>query len=163
MKTLVVQVDSREKRPLLFPTTLKTWNRNKEELVRVQTERVKLDAGDYRLRGHEDRAVIERKGSVRELAQNLLTADQKRQGRAFRKLAEACEFPYLFLHTTATSLLAANEFNKDPERLVQKLAWVLGKFGFQFVLVPLTSSTASRRLVGSVALNLLVGHVESTL
>lgn len=160
MKTLTVVIDSREKRPLVFPATLEVWTRNKAERVQVQTETAKLDAGDYLLKGFEDRAVVERKGSVRELAQNLLTRDQLRQGRAFRRLADACEHPYLFLHTTATSLLSANQYNSEPDRLVQKLAWALDKFGLHFILVPLTSSVASRRLVGTIALNLLVGHAE---
>jgi len=161
LKTLTVLVDSREKRPLLFPSTLKVWTRNKGQLVQVETRVAKLDAGDYLLEGHEGKAVIERKGSVRELAQNLLSGDQRRQGRAFRRLAESCKHPYLFLHTTATSMLGRNEWNEDPDRLIQKLAWVLDKFGFHFMLVPLTSSAASRRLVGTVALNLLVGHMDT--
>jgi len=159
MKEVTVQIDTREKQPFVFPATVTVWVKNKPQMLRVRTERVKLAAGDYRLKEAQDKGVIERKGSVRELAQNLLSGDQYRQGRAFRKLRESCSHPYLFLHTAAISLLGSSAFNPEPERLVQKLAWAVDKFGLHLVIVPLASSVASRRLVGKVALNLMLGHL----
>jgi len=138
MKEVTVQIDTREKQPFVFPATVTVWVKNKPQMLRVRTERVKLAA---------------------ELAQNLLSGDQYRQGRAFRKLRESCSHPYLFLHTAAISLLGSSAFNPEPERLVQKLAWAVDKFGLHLVIVPLTSSVASRRLVGKVALNLMLGHL----
>jgi len=161
LKTLTVEVDSREKIPLIFPATFDVWSSGKPRVVRVKTEVVCLDAGDYRLKSMPGRAVVERKGTVRELCNNLLGTDQQRQGRAFRKLAASAEFPYLFLHTTATALLGKNEWNPEPDRLVQKLAYALGKFRLSLVVVPLTTTAISRRLVGNIVLNLLVGHAIS--
>jgi ERCC4-type nuclease len=98
MASVVLLVDSREKRPLIFPAHVKWFDeKRKPHIVRLEVERATLSEGDYALKGHEDLVLVERKGSAQELWSNLLTKDLKRTRAAFRRLVDACKHPVLLM------------------------------------------------------------------
>ena len=157
--TLVVQIDTREKKPLLFPATLDVWTGYNKKVIRVKTERATLDAGDYQLAGRRE-CIVERKGSLRELHNNLFGQDSARQARAFKKLAEACDHPYLLVHTTTSDLLARTEHNPEPGRLVQVMTRCLTKYGLSLLVAPRTSGAVAGRVLGTLILHIMVGHTN---
>ncbi len=69
--TLVtVQIDTREKYPLLFPDIVKIANPERSYLmlpIQVVTQHIKLDSGDYRLKEYPTDCIIERKASQLEI------------------------------------------------------------------------------------------------
>lgn len=152
-------MDSREKLPLLFPANVKVWDGDTCRIVTVKTERVALDAGDYRLAEAPTLCVVERKGSARELYNNLLSSDSTRQARAFGRLRDSSQFPFLLVQTAASGLLTQSEHTPEPERLLQCLARCLSRYGLQLLLMPQTSTSASLRVAGSFILQLMIGHM----
>jgi ERCC4-type nuclease len=108
MHEITVLVDTRENIPAVFPDTLRVWQRTlttpKPVLYRVHVEKVKLDAGDYALKGREHAVLIERKGSAQELYSNLIGPDRARAFRAFDKLARSTRCPILLLDLTLNSV-----------------------------------------------------------
>ena len=84
-KEWVILQDTREKKPLRFPANLRVLDdkkpayKQKMITVRLHTVPQKLDTGDYLLQGHETDTIVERKGSLREVAMNCLNQrDRKR-------------------------------------------------------------------------------------
>lgn len=98
-RTEVIQIDSREQEPLLFPKSI-VWTpaRGKPILIRVSTERVSLPFGDYRLKRKPRCGVVERKFSLSELGQNLLSkGDMVRFSNAWARFVTGCDYPILLL------------------------------------------------------------------
>jgi hypothetical protein len=160
-KQLTIEIDSRERKPLLFPGTLKLWVDNEPRLVTVVSKVIKLDAGDYRLAEAPDKCVVERKGSLRELWNNLFDReDSIRQARAFGRLAASSQHPYILVQTAPASWLTPTEHVVDPERLLFRLCHCLKKFGLSLLAVPQTNTSASLRITGTMLLNLMAAHAE---
>jgi hypothetical protein len=158
-RSVTVEIDTREKRPLLFPETVTVWWTGKPTLITVATARVKLDAGDYRLREWPNACVIERKGSIEELSRNLLDPkDSPRQGRSFGRLAASSRFPYLLIHAAPSSLMLSTTGCPHPELLVQRLTECLGRFGLNLLVIGQTSTSAALRVTGTMMLHLMLGH-----
>lgn len=161
--TVTVQVDDREKRPFLFPSTIRIWSGASSRLVRVSVEKVRLNIGDYRLKEAPGLCVIERKGSAEELYRNLMDpTDSRRQARAFSRLARGSRFPYLLVETAASALLSVTDRTPEPERFLQRLCTVTSRFGLHLVVLPSTRVSASMRIAGTFALHLMIGHMMST-
>lgn len=101
-KTLLIEVDSREKRghDLLFPAHLTyTWGGHIRS-VALETERKILQEGDYRCPRVGRALGFERKGSLRELNTNFLTADRDRARAAFIRFADAFDTPVVLAHVS---------------------------------------------------------------
>jgi len=99
-KKLAINVDTREKTPVLFPKSMLYYPRRDSRsgrLINVRTNRKQLGIGDYRLESYPTVCVIERKGSVDELGKNLLSDDYERFTRALDRLADGCLHPVMFL------------------------------------------------------------------
>jgi len=160
MNALTVQVDDREKKPFLFPATLRVWTGKSSRLVRVTVEKVRFDVGDYRLKEAPGLCVIERKGTAEELYRNLMDPkDSPRQARAFSRLARGSRFPYLLVETAASALLSMTDRTPEPERFLQRLSSATSRFGLHLILLPQTRTSASLRVAGTFALHLMVGHM----
>ena len=73
---LTILVDSREKKPLPFPEHLPLLRSDLPALsrssrtYRLRTESLTMATGDYALKGYEKQCLIERKGSLQEVAGN---------------------------------------------------------------------------------------------
>jgi len=85
---LRILIDSREKRPIIFPHSLE----GPEGTIRIEVETTSLPTGDYSIEGHAGRPgeffgiTIERKNSIEEIAANL-TAERERFTREFLRMS----------------------------------------------------------------------------
>jgi len=158
---LTVQIDTREKYPIPFPSNIRVEHPlhcEKSVLIPIKTERICLHAGDYRLKQYSDCCVIERKGSQLELQKNLFNlADMVRTAKAFRCLS-AVQHPVLLVEVSPVSLLATRPEVPTPEQLMQRLMMVAAKYGLQLICVPQTSSTSSRRAMGLMLIHLMLAY-----
>jgi hypothetical protein len=157
---LTIQIDTREKVPVLFPSTIRVQHPEREGMfitLEVKTQRVKLGYGDYRLKKFPNCCVVERKASQLELFKNLLdTADSIRQAKSFRKLS-ACEFPYLLIEAKPVDLLRVTDRVRQPELITHKLAIAVAKYGLNVLWIPWGNSVNRRRQLGEVMLHLMLG------
>ncbi len=160
--SLIVEVDTRERDPFLFPGTVELWVNDRPRIVSVETVRTKLDAGDYRLAEARDQCVIERKGSLREVWSNLFSKDSSRQLRAFGRLAHSSRSPYLFLQVAPAEWLTPTAYVPSPQRLLARLSRCLDRFGLSLCQVSPSNAAASLRVAGTLALILMAGHAGFT-
>lgn len=162
-RTITVQVDSRERYPVLFPANVRISDPcrlGRKLLIKVKTEVIKLDTGDYRLKEYPSCCVIERKGAQRELFKNLFNQrDMIRSAKAFRRLS-SCEYPYLLLEVSPASLLCTRTapFGLQPEMLCERLAGVIAKYNLNTFWTTKSNSASARRALGTVLIHLMLGY-----
>lgn len=160
-----VHVDTAEKKPLPFPETI-LWHPSPGATpVRLQINPVprKLYAGDYRLAIAPGACIIERKGSVRELAQNFFTKDRRRQLKAFDKLIASCDYPYLVIEGRPLDLwsgLGLLPENEESGKLLDHLLAVAARKRLQIIWGGNTGLVRSRRLLGEVVVRILLRHAH---
>ena len=97
-----VIVDTAEKRPLPRITHLPLATPTGTRTVQIEWRRKALNTGDYALSGHESGHVFERKGSISELYDNLLTADRLRFLREIHRARSLRRFTILVEQDPAT-------------------------------------------------------------
>jgi len=160
---ITVQIDTQEKIPMLFPSIIQVGH---PELtyrmlpVAVETEKIKLDFGDYRLKEYPTLCVIERKATQLELYKNLNDSlDRIRQAKAFRRLSSSCNHPYLLVEASPSELLSKNPRIKQPELVCHRLAMAIAKYDLRALFIPWKSRTPeTRRKVGTLMLHLMLGY-----
>jgi len=159
---LTILVDSREKKPLPFPEHLPSLRSDVPALsrssrtFRLKTEKRTLVTGDYALKGYEVACLIERKGSLAEVAGNCLTADGRRKfTAAMDRLKDACFYPYLLLEGNLLDTLNPTKDLPDPWNAIDSLHRILLERKVGLILLPNTSMSA-RRAVAEWAARLLV-------
>jgi len=159
-KTLEVDIDSRENYPLLFPSSISLRDpfTAEEFISKVETRKIRLDAGDYRLSCYPDLCIVERKGTFKELAANFLSEDRHRQGRAFKRLSSACKYPVLLVEEGPHQLYKKSLYIKNPDFLSQRLFTVCGAMGFNLIFIPPSPTSRHRREVGRMLLHLFVSY-----
>lgn len=162
VKEITVLVDTREKRPLVFPDRIAVCDMGKTRWITVHTKKECLPAGDYAIQEAPGLCGVERKGSARELWNNLIGSDAERQSRAFWNLSRAVEHPYLLVHTSAADLLTSSEHVPEPEWFIDRLMRAVSRFGFSLLLVPNGSSPAAKRIAGTLVAHLFVGMLEES-
>jgi ERCC4-type nuclease len=158
MKEITVQIDTREQYPLLFPDTIvipsDSNKDNSTTLFKIKQQKIKLDAGDYRLAEYPSSCIFERKGSQSELIKNLFDQqDSIRTAKAFTRLVESCSFPYLLIECTPSSLLQKTPLLNHPELLINKLALVTAKYNLRLLWTTTPTSVSARRALGTVLLH----------
>lgn len=163
-KSFTVLVDTRERYPFLFPSSVVWYPYCTASLgytVEIKTKREELSFGDYCLEGHEHVVCIEKKGSLSELTGNLLTKDRNRAVRAFQRLADAVQHPYLFLEMGMAELFPArpSDYEGNPELILDSLFDILHKLKIGCHLVGKPRSNPARRRVGTYAIHLLLNAV----
>lgn len=170
-KTLKVSVDSREKKPLLFPETL-VWNpvRGMDSVtMKIKIVKKTMPAGDYALEDWEHLALIERKGSIQELHQNLVTKDWVRQQKACDKLAAACAYPYILIeghpvemYRAALSPVKWGPANRAPIKpgyVIDRLMELTTDYGLGTIWGGTPKTASGRRILGEIVLRILLRHV----
>lgn len=157
-----VLVDSREQNPLLFPPYLRWYDGMVAHNTKVVVSTQQLEAGDYAVWGFEDVVAVERKGSLDELAKNLLTADYSRQVRAFKKL-QGATFRYLLVELTPKQAATPGYSPRDPCLIRSRLYDQLAAFGLSLLWVPPTKSVHERTTVGAHVLQLMWSHIWNDL
>lgn len=159
-KRLIVLIDKREKLPILFPASLKFWPDRglHPEIIPIRTKRITMDAGDYALKGFERTCIIERKGSVRELHQNLLTKDWTRCEEAFNRLAGATADPYLLLEIPSAEFLRVSKEVPHPERVFDILTRLVHDYGFRLWFTGNCRHPRTRRALGEQMIRVMLAH-----
>lgn len=159
--SVIVQVDSRENIPVLFPSNIFIQHpeiSHQNLRIAVGQEVCKLECGDYRLKQWPQCCVIERKASQMELFQNLLTLDAARQARSFRKLS-AMEFPYLLLEEGPSELMRVTKHVKEPDIILNRLSIALANYGLRLLWIPFGKrNVLARRRLGSFMVHLMLSH-----
>lgn len=148
-----MQIDTKEQYVLPFPITLRVDGK----LYSVKTEKIKLDAGDYRLKEFPECCVVERKAAASELWANLMTKDSVRQGKSFNKLRSACSKPYIMLEASPASIFNEKNIpNYDHGELLDRFFSTIKKYDFGLLWFPARSSINRRRQLGEVVLRLMI-------
>lgn len=152
---LTIDIDTREKNPLRFPASVCVLDGSDWRTLPVSTHRVTLSFGDYRLSEYPHLLVAERKGSVSELASNLLTDDYARTRRSLERLALGCHYPFILLEENTRSFLSDSTAN--PDHLLQRLGEALCTHGLHFLLIGSLQTPSARLNAGRFLLNLMIG------
>lgn len=161
-RKIVVEIDNREKYPLVFPKTVSVRDKKtgKQFRVQVNTEMVKLDAGDYRIKGFENLVGVERKASVRELHNNFLTNDSDRQSRAFKKFEDAYEVCVLLLECMPSEFCVCTPAVREPERVLDVFLNYVRESGYELLVLPKVKSIRQRQSVGLFLLHYMINILQ---
>lgn len=164
---ITVLVDNREKKPLLFPKGF-DWSPGYGwpcTQIKLKSQSIKMDAGDYSLLGFEDVSIIERKASFRELFTNLLTKDRVRQLKSFEKLDLACRHAYILLEGSpstmwrqAQALPEGRGRVSDPGIVIDRLWELVVKHNFGVVWSGGGATHSARRILGEIVVRILLRH-----
>ena len=154
-QSLIVLIDTREQTPLQFPSVIQVQGKNKTYGFHIHTERTTLSIGDYCLENHRNGCVVERKGSLREVAMNCLSGDNTRFKTAITRLAESCRLPVLLFEGDYRSLLTPTTYVRSPGFAVDRLFQELLPLRIQMITCK-SSSLVDRRHAGEMVLRLLI-------
>lgn len=150
---LGIIIDTREKRRLLFPDNLVIGNRT---FSVVKTEK-QLDIGDYQLDFPNPAAIIERKGSIDELHQNLFTKDRVRFCKALERVKAAGIICYLFLDFEWWNSVPRKG---DSDTIMDALWDVVVRYDLRPLSWGDHPHAANRRKVGGYLMRLLWAHQQ---
>jgi hypothetical protein len=155
-------IDSREKCPILFPPMIELPVTPQRTItVPLTTSRQKLDSGDYSLTidglSYAETVVIERKGSLLELASNLMGGtDTDRQHRAFDRLSRSCAYPTLLIEVPLHDFLVPKPGHTlSLPLLFHRLVVASLHYNLRLLWVPKPQSLTARRLLGNFILSYL--------
>ena len=158
--------DTREKKPLKFPANLKvlddSYPPHKQRMltVRLHTVKDKLEAGDYLLQGHEGETIIERKGSLREIAKNCLNEkDRIRFIKSLKKLQSACTHPVLMLEGTPLEMERPCQNVPNPACAIDALMRLMREYKIEMILLPGKTYSHRRACANWVARMLINGAI----
>ena len=131
------------------------WHR-RSCTVRLRVEKHPLKTGDYCLLGHEKTALIERKGSLREVAGYCLTKDGCRRFTSqVDRLKDEAALPYLLLEGTPMDLLRPTLHVEKPGLAMDSFQRILYEKGVPLILLP-AATTSARKAVGEWVARLLI-------
>lgn len=170
--TVQVEIDHREKTPLLFPQHI-VWCPEPfvRTVVKIETKTVELDAADYRLKNWPTACGIERKAGLDELRNNLLTDDRVRFHNAWARFISTYQFPVLLIEDSPSRNWEPRCFKtpspgtkKTQSEDVYSALWRLlfGTPGLHVVWSGHTSSVASRRRLGAQMVRMMLHSTHFT-
>lgn len=148
---LAITVDTRERRPLLFPSHLPVLQghpscRHSTRVVPVAVSVRTLETGDYASEGSP--VVVERKGSLQEIQGNCIGDDRPRFLRALDRLAAAAH-PILLLEGTPADLLTATPRTPNPHLVMDAFLRDVYERGIRLLVLP-TKTIDQRRAAGEL-------------
>lgn len=154
-----ILVDTREKKPLRFPSfmpMLRSPLVGDTTTVQIHTIKQKLDTADYVLQGFEHLTGIERKGSIREVANNCLTFDRDRLRRCLERMQKEFRYPILLLEGTVKALLSDRRVHK-PYRALDALHRLLAEYRIPLLMLP-SASHSNREIMGETVARILINN-----
>jgi len=108
------------------------------------------------LLGHEKVALVERKGSLREVAGYCLTKDGCRRFKSqVDRLKEESSLPYLMLEGTPMDMLRASKYVPSPGLAMDSFQRILYEKDVPLILLPAATMSA-RKAVGEWVARLLI-------
>jgi ERCC4-type nuclease len=155
-KTYEILVDNREKKPLPFPEHISVWGRDqwcKQQVVGLRTRSVRMDVGDYMVEGGG--LVVERKGSLREVAQNTMSRDRNRFLAALDRLKDSAERAAVVLEETPSSIAQQESRNQKVQGAIDALMDELIVRDISLILVQ-SKTLAQRRDAARLVARLLI-------
>jgi hypothetical protein len=120
-----------------------------------------LSEGDYCISGHESACLVERKGSINEVAMNCLSRDRKRFVDALERLADSTEHPVLFLEGSPVDLTGRLQPGSNlPESgpALDALFDLTHRYNIDLVIAP-AKTVRQRRAAGEMVARLLLSAV----
>lgn len=159
LNNLTILIDTREQQPLSFPANIvmRRPSDGKPTSYRVRTEKHTLSEGDYALAGYEGCCLIERKGQISEVYQNVMSKDLPRFIRAIDRMAAACDHPMLLLEATLSQLGQPTKLCPEPQVALDTLQRLCAERGITFFLAP-GNSTRYRVATGELVARTLINH-----
>lgn len=165
---LVILSDTREKCPLLFPSHLVLLDPKynggygKTLTMPLHVVRQTLKTGDYVLQGYERSVLIERKGSISELAKNIFNPDDRaRFIRELVRLREECAHPIVLFEGSLKKLLTPTARVQTPGPVVDSLLRLLAEYRVEFHTFDPGTTPDGRRRMGELVARLLVAGAIS--
>ena len=158
-KSVTVLIDEQEKKhkALLFPKTVRWLDQDGQAyLIQVKPERRHLKTADYVLARWPKKCMVEKKGSIRELHNNLFTKDRSRQNRALDRLVSEAEYPVLLCDFGYQQAFQETDHVENPSRVVDRLFQVVRDRGLYLLWLSNPGSPAARRRVGEIVLRLML-------
>lgn len=165
-RSVVVLIDSREKKPLPLPKHLVTWDRSsppgkpRKVTIQVRQEVRTLETADYVLGGAPGAVGIERKANLDELRQNLCTrVGERRFLKACARLRDNFERPVLLLEGSPLALMrGVRGPHTDPAVVRDLLMDTCARYGISLFTIP-TGTIPQRRAAGEWLVALLLSGV----
>lgn len=159
-RSVTVEIDDREKYPVLFPPYVRWFDLDgRPHLIRVETTRRRLAVGDYRLASAPEGCVVERKGSLEELAGNLLTRDRRRCLSALLRLVRGCRQPVLLLDFSLPSALNVDGGSgPDPWQVASVLFHQVSSLGLQVFSCGACRGDGIRTRLGASLVMMMLAH-----
>lgn len=157
---VTVLIDSRERRPLLFPSWITFHGDRTLEVhqIQVKTKVVRMPAGDYTLQGYDDVCIIETKRSLRELHNNVCSNEWPRVAKALKRLRDECEFPILLWEMTPSELFRATRYVPDPYLVFDRWMQVIARFDLRLMYGGAGVGPGPRRKLGEQMVRLMLAH-----
>lgn len=163
-RSFTIIQDTREKLPLVFPhhltildPTAFPWDR-RTFTATLTVQKQTLETGDYLLQGSEQVTLIERKGSLDEVANNCLTRDGRRKFAACcLRLRSSCSKPYLILEGSPSLLSKPLRTGEPPGIALDSLLRLLAEHRIEMLLLP-SPSFQARLQFGEWAARLLINN-----
>lgn len=144
----LILVDEREKKPLSFPEHIVCLDDVKDPTsqrgitVRIRTQKRTIKTGDYCIDGHA--SVVERKGSIDEIAQNLLTTDGRRRFTdCCKRLRDETANPLLMLEGLV-GMPQVKPGKPHPGLAIDALMRILNEHRIHLIVLP-TGTSGQRR------------------
>lgn len=147
----LILVDEREKKPFTFPEHVVCLDPTRDPCaqrgvtVRLRTQKRTLKTGDYAIDGGT--AVVERKGSLDEIAQNLLTQDGRRRFTdCCKRLRDTTDRPLLLLEGLV-GMPEPRPGKPHPGLAIDALMRILQEYAIGLMVLP-TGTAGQRRAAG---------------
>ncbi len=153
-------VDKREQRPLLFPKTLRWYplrSSSRAHIFKVTTKEARLETGDYLIEEFPS-VIVERKGSIGELATNLLGPDWHRAWAAFSRLTEY-EHRIIALDFHPASCLSPKKYCPQPDRVLDAFYDVAHRIDASIIWLGECRADTARRRSGEQLLRCMLSKV----
>lgn len=166
-KAYVLQIDTRERQPLVFPTHVQVarpWQAGQPhrlERIRLEVVKTTLQTGDYSLLGFEKATIVERKFSLSELHKNCFTDDRERFLRALERLRNAASWPVLVLDGGLDKYTRPDPHVKaPPEAVLDEIQRLCDAYRIRLQILP--GGTPRQRLMAGtwVARTLINGALQ---
>jgi len=164
--TIILLQDAREKTPLTFPSTINILTSSNPYRVVphfVHVVKKTLITGDYAIQGAEDACLVERKGSLQEVAMNCTDdRDRPRFIRSLERLSSSCRHPVLLFEGDMKAVLKPTPRLPNPGPALDALFRLLLDYRISFHTYRPTSM-ADRRTCGELVVRLLFAGANSCL
>lgn len=168
-KKVTVLVDTREKKPLLFPSHLKILplvealkRRSTPQIVTVNVCPHRMVIGDYAVKQYEHLVTVERKGSIGELMHNASGGDRARFLKAIERL-KVIKHPILFLDCLPTSVFnpPPSLADRDPMMAVDVILGLAAHLNLHLIWGGrTTTSPRVRRRLGEIILRSMLHAID---